>query len=443
MAVCLMLTFTIGSCSREQYLGEFERELGTDNASATLNHIAAYYPGAIALNFPGYIVGIEESPSHWISHSGDLKVYQIQGSGDKVKFLLNKLQREPLQYISQVYRYRGQPFGEGDCALYHLYGRDRGGLMPTCGDPGEFHVEHDRDYRNAFKDSWKALDILRNQLEIDIAAGDYSHLLVVMMGLNTPQEEAIRNFNSLIWAIRSAGASEFRPLLIGITWPSFAKTRWFSPVWESLSYVPKANNADKLGLSWAGALIHEVVKPLSKRITTVVMAHSFGARAMSMAICIGPAIRRDRRTDSLADGMVVDYFLGLEAAFSLNRFRDTVYPLYEDIYYSNACERANKIILTASEHDTATPSAVWADHVGNYGYYHSFCEAEKPFDVACVRVNSAGIVEEPYDHGTHMIYVDTSEVMQFDVPGTSGGGHSDIFRPPTGRLIWNFISEKQ
>lgn len=213
--------------------------------------------------------------------------------------------------------------------------------------------------------------------------------------------------------------------------------------WESLSYVPRAHTADKIGLSWAGVLLHDVIKPMGEEITTVVMAHSFGARAMSMAICIGPAIRRDLSTEALDDGQVVDYFIGLEAAFSLLRFSDTVYPLYEDIYYPNGCDRAGKVILTVSEFDTATPSAAWSDHAGNYGYYHSYCEKEHAFEVACVWVNSAGIVEQEFDRSSHMLYVDASEIMRFDVPGTSGGAHSDIFRIPTGRLMWSFISGDQ
>jgi len=436
-----LLVSTIGSCSRKQYLDEAERELNTGGSSATLDHLAAYYPSGISLNVPGYIIGIEESPAQWIAQPGDLKIHQIKGSGDRITFLLSKLQNEPLQYISQVYKYRGRAYGEGNCALYHLYDSHLGGLMPMCGDPGEFPAEQERNVRNAFKNGWQALDMLRYQLEADIATGRYSHLLILMMGLNTPQEEAIRNFNSIVWSMRRAGGASFNPLIIGVTWPSFSQSDWFRPIWDSLNYLPKAHAADKIGLSWAGALLHEVIKPLGGKITTVVIGHSFGARAMSMAICIGPAIRRNQRTEPLSNGQVVDYFIGLEGAFSLLRFSDTVYPFYEDIYYSNGCRRAGKVILTVSKYDTATPNAFWADHAGNFGFYHSFCESEHPFGLACVGVNSAGMVEAPFDHNTQMVYINTSEIMRFDVPGTSGGAHSDIFRPPTGRLIWNFISE--
>ena len=442
LILCIALVFTTGGCGRKQYLDESERELDTAGPSATLDHLAAYYPSGISLNGPGYIVGIEESPAQWISEPGDLKIHPIKGSGERIGFLLNKLQNEPLQYISQVYRYRGRTFGEGNCALYHLYDLHHEGVMPKCGEPGEFPAEQKRNYRNVFKNGWQALDMLKYQLEADIATGRYSHLLILMMGLNTPQEEAIRNFNSIVRAMHRAGGSRFNPLVIGITWPSYSSSDWFSPIWDSLNYLPKAHTADKIGLSWAGALLYDVVKPLKERITTVVIAHSFGARAMSMAICIGPAIRRNQHADPLGNGQVVDYFIALEAAFSLLRFSDTVYPFYEDIYYANGCDRAGKVILTVSQYDSATPNAFWADHAGNFDFYDGFCESEHPYGVACVSANSAGVMKAPFDHNVQMVYVDTSEIMRFDVPGTSGGAHSDIFRLPTGRLMWSFISEE-
>lgn len=442
LAFCLCAALVVTSCVRQQYLDEDESALGTNSASATLDHIAAYYPSGISLNFHGFVVGIEESPSQWISYPEDLNLFEDPASGDKVKFLLNKVRVEHLQFVSQVYNYQGRPYGEGNCALYNLYRDDDGGLMPLCQDARYFPVNQNRDYRKVFKNSWAALDVLRNQLEADIASGDYTHLLVLMMGLNTPQEESIRNFNSIVWSIRRASGAKFKPLVIGITWPSFATSRWFSPVWDTLSYVPKSYDADKLGLTWVGVLIQDVIGPLSKSITTVAISHSFGARALSMATCIGPAIRREGAIHPLNNDRVIDYFIGLEAAFSLERFNDDVYPIYEDIYYPDACSRAGKMILTVSKHDAASPNAFWADHAGNYSFYRSFCESEKEFEVTCVQSDSRGRIGETHARSGRLIYIDTSDIMRFDVPGTNWAGHSDIFRPPTGRLIWRLIADK-
>ena len=40
-----------------------------------------------------------------------------------------------------------------------------------------------------------------------------------------------------------------------------------------------------------------------------------------------------------------------------------------------------------------------------------------------------------------VLYLDATDLIRYRAPGTNGGAHSDIFRLPTGRLIWNLISK--
>jgi hypothetical protein len=39
-----------------------------------------------------------------------------------------------------------------------------------------------------------------------------------------------------------------------------------------------------------------------------------------------------------------------------------------------------------------------------------------------------------------LLYLDASGLIRFRAPRTDGGAHSDIFRPATGRLIWNLMA---
>jgi hypothetical protein len=42
-----------------------------------------------------------------------------------------------------------------------------------------------------------------------------------------------------------------------------------------------------------------------------------------------------------------------------------------------------------------------------------------------------------------VLYLDATKLIRYRAPGTNGGAHSDIFRLPTGRLIWSLISQDQ
>jgi hypothetical protein len=211
---------------------------------------------------------------------------------------------------------------------------------------------------------------------------------------------------------------------------------------EALSYPSMADLADTLGLTWVGVLTEEAVMPLADRLSVSFVTHSFGARAASMAICIGPAIRRDASDARAPANGSIDRLIGFEAAFSLQRFKDE--PLvfwYEDINFPRSCGRAKSVVLTTTAHDTATKFIVWADLAGNYRHFKSFCRTNAGTIVSCASVDETGAIQNEYDASMKVLYLDATKLIRFRAPGTDGGAHSDIFRPPTGRLIWDLISK--
>ncbi len=440
--ILLLVIFTLAGCSSQQhYFGESEEALDTSGYYQVLDHISNYYPSAVALNFPGYIVGFEEASSDLVTRGREdvLLDESKLAAGYTVKRLLRQLNYD-VPFISQVMRYEGRPYGEGNCALYSLYHNHGTAIVDSCNDDPRNAPVENFGFDSTFVRSWDAIDLLKERLAEDVATNEYTHLIVTVMGLDTVQEEAIRNYKSIVSSIRRHAGSDFKPLFIGVTWPSFFANRWFDPLWEALAYPPIADRADVLGLSWLGVLMNEVVKPLNDRLKVSVVAHSFGSRAASMAICVGPALLRSNEasTDLLGRGKI-DNFIGLAPAFSLGRFEEINGIFYENIYYRDYCPTVERFVFTASSNDGAFAPVFWSDSAGDHNSMEGYCERKHPVSVKCSSATPGGDISG-YDAFARVNFIDTSELMRFTMPGTRGGGHSDIFRPEIGKLLWTLIN---
>lgn len=449
----LALAALTGACNSPRYYGFAEAALGTDGYFSSQGHIATYYPGEIALDFPGYVVGIELTQRAAHLGDGDLVVEHPHDAGATMTRLADELRegmplpaaetfggwgRGEIPVITQVLRYTGDPLGDRNCALYSLYQTSGPDLMEFC--DGRYPKIGDR-YRTAFVDSWSAVQRLKGAMLRDAESGRYTHLIVAMMGWRTPQEEAIRNFNSLVRAIRAAGNENFRPLFVGITWAAPWGGRWIDPIAESIAYPETAELADTLGLTWLGVITDEIVLPLSSRLPTSFLTHSFGARAALTAVCIGPLIHPDPGIPRARPQGSIDRLFGFQAAVSLKRFTaDRLTLVYEHVKFPNHCDHAKSIVLTTSRHDSATRKIVWADLAGNYRYYRRFCRDQTDKLASCTSVDASGVIEGSYDERKKILFLDASELIRFTAPGTEGGSHSDIFRLPIGQLIWSLIA---
>ncbi|MEW8014948.1 MAG: hypothetical protein AB2807_09240 [Candidatus Sedimenticola endophacoides] len=437
-SLTFLLLFT--ACGNHHYYYEIEKELGTNGRVTSQHHLAAYYPSGISLNFPGYVIGLEDGRPEKVSYDGDIVIVNPPGAGRTVELISDTILTHFVPFISHIHRYEGKQYGEGNCALYSLYQNTRQSIMPFCDASNDAATKAVENPRGAYRNSWKAINIIREELVKEVKSGEYSHLIVSMMGLDTSQEESIRNFKSIAWSIRETAHEEFEPLFIGITWPSFFDSRWLDPVWEIFAYAAKADEADRLGLSWLGVLMHEVILPISNQIHTALITHSFGSRALSMATCVGPAIKNGNKLQRRATGQIED-LIGFGAAFSLERFSNRQIPFYEDVNYPDACKNIKTFALTASNHDIAVKFAIWADLAGNYRDFKAHCASEHSYSVYCAAADQHGNVKLPPDVDPKLLYIDTTELMRYAIPGTQGGSHSDMFRPGVGRMIWTIINQ--
>jgi hypothetical protein len=446
----LALIVLLSACSHPRYYADAEEALTTAAFFTSQGHFAVYYPGEVALDFPGYVVGIEMGERAAVMRDGDLIIDRPVPAGSSMLRLVDLLRDgraigesrydpDPVPFISQMIRYRGRPLGAGNCALYSTYQAAPGELLPFCDGRRLPRVDDWRGYRSGFADSWRAVDALKEALQRDAATLRPTHLVIAMMGWRTPQEEAIRNFNSLMRAITIAAEGDFRPLFVGITWVGPWSGRWLDPLVEFAAYGNIADLADTLGLTWVGVLTDEVALPLSKQLPVTWITHSFGARAATTATCIGPAIRRSTAPYARPPGALAR-LIGFQAAFSLQRFSPEQRYIYEDVHFTNNCDRARSIVLTSTRYDTASRSILWADLAGNYRYFRSFCRKHAGKRVNCTAVDAAGAITGTVDPHIKLLYLDASELIRYRAPGTDGGAHSDIFRPPVGRLIWQLMA---
>lgn len=437
----LVALVSIAGCSGPSYFAESEEALKTSGYFHQLDHVSAYFPGAISLNFHGYVVSIEEARRSLVTtDKAEIRLDEnAVAAGATIERLLKSL-RYYVPFVSQIMRYEGRPYGEGNCTLYSLYHNRGASFVNPCSDDPRNAPPEGADYHQTYQRSWDAIDLLKQNLADDVASGKYSHLIVAVMGLDTPQEIGVRNYRSIISSIRKDAGSDFEPLFVGITWPSFFANRWFDPFWEALAYHPIADRADILGLSWLGVLLNDAVMPLGDKIEVSIIAHSFGARATSMAMCVGPAILHggDRQANDRKQGRV-ENFIGLAPAFSLQRFVEQDFLFYENVYYRDYCPKVGRFIFTASSNDHAFDPVFWSDAVGDHDYMVKYCKREHPVSLACGSTTAEGDILG-YDLSAKINYLDTSELMKYQMPDSKGGGHSDIYRPAIGRLLWKIIN---
>jgi len=186
-------------------------------------------------------------------------------------------------------------------------------------------------------------------------------------------------------------------------------------------------------------IFEEAILPLAERIEVDVIAHSFGARAASMALCVGPAILRDgaAATQLPAQGRIDD-FIGIAPAFSLRRFKDETPLFYENIFYEDYCPKIRRFVFTASSEDNAFSPIFWSSPVGAFDEMIEFCRQPQPIATECMSVDADGRYSG-FDPAAKITYFDTSKLMKYGVPGTKGNGHSDIYRPEIGRFMWSVI----
>ena len=483
----LLISTAIGliSCTTKPTIlhqGESLLQTGSKRSSI-LFHSSLYYPNEIALNTDGFIIGVEKSPLNAVvQDKKDIRIANIN-FGRKFygaqKTVADEIIDHKILYISHILENFGQTHGQKNCALYDVYRNinknNADHLQTNACLPSQQNI---KDPKQSYLASWEALDILSAALKDKIAHNDYTHIVVITMGWNTTQEEAMRNFNAILNNIYKASGvpnadgsvsnAKFKPLVIGVTWPSqFESQVLNSTVGKATSFVTKRGDADELGLTWLGVLLNKTIPAANNRkLPVVAIGHSFGARAATTATCFGPAIYQKseselQNSEILRSGSKgtetirkpVQYLVALQGAFSEKRILDKDGAINGVNF--NGCAGAEKILMTATIHDTAVTSAIWGSYAGAKnkalitnsprGILKYCNEQSKKLintpNLQCAKSSAEGDLKPALNRETKVTYVDADELINKNSYLSGGGAHSDIYRYAHGKLIWNFIND--
>lgn len=447
--ILVLITVVLSGCGgtdAKRILNAQEENLDTDKGVTLQFHSTLYYPTEISLNFPGFIVGIEKSPVKDITTAGDVVTMDVPGSGKTAEEFEDDLVDKKIMYVSHIVENKGQRYGEGNCAHYSVYHKNVDvELIEGCDGKTLTEVKPAKAYYSG----WQALENLSKRIKEKLKANKklednkekYTHILVISMGWNTDQEEAVRNFNSIVKSIdRAKGDNDFNPLFVGITWPSMWQSSWFDPILKVSSYPVKSTDADEVGISWMGAVIHSVLNKmkLATELPLVVIGHSFGARATSMATCVGPAIaKKDRK---FIERNTIDLLVSLQGAYSMNRFFPENKRIEKITYDQRCANNAKQVVLTSSVRDTAMDIGKWTPFVGNESTYKKYCGKNPHSDVECVVVNPEGGFKTEPSKGFNFLYINADELIYYNAYKSGGGSHSDIYRNEMGKMLWQLIS---
>lgn len=219
-----------------------------------------------------------------------------------------------------------------------------------------------------YEEGYNQLDKLREKIKSEIKSKYYSHIILMSMGWHNDQFESISRYKKIITEIKDQDIKkQFNPYVVVITWPSSWGSNAKSIVEKMghlASYPNKAEDADEVGLTVANYLLHNIIlsaasdiKKDGSNIKTVAIGHSFGARLLSRAI-----FSKDFLKDDNTNGTRLDLFIGLQPAFSANRFiKDEG---LEGSPYTDHSKLNTKILITGSKFDWYNNSAKWSQHLG-------------------------------------------------------------------------------
>lgn len=346
---------------------------------------------------------------------------------------------------------------------------EEGPSLPIAGKEGLFEA--------SFTVALKTLEEnLARDLETAATTRPYTHVLVYVMGWNTGEVEAMENFNNLSGFLLDAAEREspevaFRPLVIGVTWPSAWSfgTSLADVALRGLSFFNKKNDADEVGLVWLSQILHNSLRKVRgsrDKLRVVAFGHSFGGRALSRAVHSCSLVRPDDCSQH-----AVDLAIGYLPADGRSRYATeqhakwleewTIPPLpahHEGIPYTDYRPSLKNGIPQAvfwSGYDTATARAAFMgslDRIDNtlnasgqavFHHLPGWCPIKITGDGRIASPPSlqeviAALARQPATPGK-VLLINASGFIQHKAPLHGGDAHSDIYSKEVGEATWAVV----
>ena len=422
----------------------FERQLGTTPEYHALVQNPIIPPAAdtTLMDAPHYIIGVEkahtksverllpcasESRAHEAQYCLHLDAFQAtspwrakiatQNERGKALFVSHIARLDPVTDNSGAWR---------ACFLYNIYPRNEFSEASACTSadttPGASSAL-------SVAGGLEALSALGNELDrrtLEAPAEQKpTHLIVMSTGWNTLQAESIDNYRHWLSYLMRAATDDrsrpFRPLVIGLTWPSEwpLVSTWLGPV---VSAFNKEDDADELGYVTANVLLHKILHQLKAKhgLPIIVVGHSFGGRAMVTAANSRPLLFQ-----GASERPTIDLLLGLQPAFSIQRFGGGT----QGDPYIRFPEGAKKYVLSSSTNDWILKLVGLTNPVGGSRGLSKAKMLPERFEI--IPLNNTGQwVRPPSPDACHLVMLDASEAIN---------GHHDVYSASTGRLMWQAI----
>lgn len=394
------------------------------------------------LKYDGYIIGIEKRERDEVS-------VQETYDHDKFKLLAHGLSSDLKIIDCRNDEFKDVTNDEKIMLVTHIieYSRnDQKGLdiyNPYKNNPNP---------KLSYQEGYKALDLLnlalRKKITVSIKnKNPYTHIIVMSMGWHNDQKESIKRYNKIMSNIENHknDTKIFNPLVLGLTWPS----AWFSEspskfvetIGHISSYFNKSDDADEIGYTIMNCILYDLVLPIKEDygklgvpLKTVVIGHSMGARLLSRAI-----FSNDFLKDEYSLSSEVDLFIGLQAAFSANRF--VTGGGAECNPYSEFNKRKTVFVLTNSILDIANPLAFWSEHIGGVDAINTIKNNEKVFFYSKWKKDDTG----SYNFDKQLDYPINNKVIVANTIALNkdllDAHNTDILTEEMGEFIWRQIEK--
>jgi len=455
-------------CSHDRRISQWENEYGTGGWNLPAFHRVVERDEGLGFHFPGFLIGVEKARRQYIGMPKleELKQELLDLSrleSDHRRNIEGFLNDGKGTFISHLVEYRMK--GVGGMGLERI---EEHIFLDVYAQKCDSNAEK-CDSKQAYKTSLQAARGERTTEDPDSSLEErirgnmkkakwqeypYTHILVYAMGWNTDQQETIRNINSLVTQLDKAktNGTTFKPLVVAISWPSEWKWPVFETIGKLASYAVRTDDADEIGVLWANLILRNILVPAKHDygIPLILIGHSFGARLLTRAATSAELIRTQSPPQQTND---IDLVIGLQGAFSVNRFipNEGFFIGLEGAPYREFPKFARKMVFTWSEHDTATPLAVWvtgARHVGSKPGYELSRDHPERFAHFSVEKDEQGTIKLKPESDTkswdmafnddhkEVVMIDASEIVKHSGYGHWGKAHSDIFTPAIAKLIW-------
>lgn len=489
-------------------LEEREKVYGTDGTGSidlSVFHWIAEQEGGLSLRFPGYIIAVEKANPKNIGFNdveeifyeekirenikyvesinrilnrtnGSLSPDRIKSTIEslKLKLMSDKKELDDLVPEMSEYSFNKRTF------LSHIVKysiKNDKNNFPCITEDFIFNAyDKDTNHQGVYIQGLKTLGKLKTDISKMVEyeyknQTPYTHIFLYCMGWNTDQQESIRNYNSFMWQLVNAykGDTSFKPLFIGITWPSLWKSSVAGAVVAGVSYFCKKDDADEVGLIWVNKILHDVLVPIKKErnIPLILVGHSFGVRVITRAVFShGLVDLREKDANNAnknannspilsvsSDPGDIDLVIGLQGAVSIDRFiknqGDEGFP------YSDFKNYARKFVFTWSESDSANPKAKMfgENHVGgkpgfnkSKGYPAIFDQfkiqannSDGGWDLTFDKVSENNIWKNSFNNQGKISIVDASALIKYEPYGKGGNAHSDVYTPGVAQFVWDCI----